>query len=60
MIPSVKSVYTKALAVECSMCNAAVGELSRRSDGQDVTFKGHAGVHLPRMLAARHIKTIDA
>lgn len=51
-----KSVLSKALAVACPTCQAPIGELCKRSNGQDVEYKGHVGAHLPRLFAARHVK----
>lgn len=49
MLIEAKSAVSKALAVACPTCRAAAGELCKRSDGQDVSFKGHLGVHPTRI-----------
>lgn len=49
MLIEAKSAVSKALVVACPTCHATVGEPCKRSDGQDVSFKGHLGVH-PRRV----------
>lgn len=53
MAEQAKSVISKALAGACTQCQALAGELCKRPDGQRVEHKGHQGVHLPRLIAAR-------
>lgn len=60
MTEQAKSVISKALAVVCPQCQALAGELCKRSDGQRVEYKGHLGVHLPRLMAARAVLSARA
>jgi hypothetical protein len=55
-----KSVISKALAVACPQCQASAGELCKRLDGQRVEHRGHLGVHLPRLIAARVVLGANA
>lgn len=55
MTEQAKSVISKALAVVCPQCHALAGELCKESNGQRVEYKGHLGVHLPRLIAARTV-----
>ena len=55
-----KSVISRALAVACSQCQALADDLCKRSDGQRLEHKGHLGVHLPRLLAARVVLCANA
>ena len=55
-----QSVISKTLAVGCSQCQALAGELCRRADGQRLEYKGHLGVHLPRLIAARAVLGANA
>lgn len=60
MLEQAKSVISKALAVVCPQCQASAGDLCKRSDGQCVEYKGHLGVHMPRLIAARVVLVASA
>lgn len=60
MTMQAKSVVSRALVVVCPRCSAPPGDPCKRSDGTLVSFKGHLGVHLERLLAARGTKDGNA
>ena len=55
-----ESVISKGLTVVCSQCQALAGELCKKSDGQRLEYKGHLGMHLPRLIAARTVLSAKA